>query len=127
MKYYEKILDPVRISAFVLSVTKNQDEKARKYPFIYEEKILISYNLFIAGIIRSNLKEKLDYDNVRAIILRLVNQNLYSINKFIFQLIEDLFGNNIKGVVMFLFGEFSANEKKENIEGNELIQCVRMN
>ena len=108
----------------MISVTKNQDEKSRKYPFIYEEKILISYNLFISGIIKNNLKEKLDFDNVRSIILRLTNQNLYSINKFIFQLIEDLFANNIKGFFLFLFGEYSNNEKRENIEGNELIQIV---
>ena len=109
----------------MLSVTKNQDEKSKKYPFIYEEKILISYNLFIAGIIKNNLKDKLDYDNVRSIVLRLTSQNLYSINKFIFQLIEELFGNNIKGFFMFLFGEYSNNEKKEMVEGNELIQMVR--
>jgi len=120
-------LDPARIAAFILSVTKSQDEKSRKYPFIYEEKILISYNLFITGIIRHNLRDKLDYDNVRAIFLKLTNQNLFSINKFIFQLIEELFGNNMKGFFLFLFGEYSSNEKKEPvIEGNELIQMVKV-
>ena len=119
-------MDPSRISAFILSVTKNQDEKSRKYPFIYEEKILISYNLFITKIIRYNLKDKLDYDNVRSIFLKLTYQNLFSINKFIFELIEELFGNNFKGFFMFLFGEYNSNDKKEPVvEGNELIQLVK--
>ena len=68
----------------------------------------------------------MDYDNVRSIFLKLTYQNLFSINKFIFELIEELFGNNFKGFFMFLFGEYNSNDKKEPVvEGNELIQLVK--
>lgn len=86
--------------------------------------MMISYNLFITGIIKNNLKEKLDYENVRSIVLRLSYQNIYSINKYIFMLIEELFSNQIKNFMMFLFGEYNHHQRKENNEGNELIQLV---
>ena len=113
---------------FVQSITKNQDEKTRKSPFIYDEKILISYNIFITSVIKNYFNTKIDYEKLRAIIITLINQNLYVINKVVFQLIESIFGNSLKSVFLLFFGEY--NNKKEasyNLEGNEILQLVIKN